>query len=91
MRDIKVKWNLWNRRQEMHPIDREDPSIGQALRDCIEKLKTEQRDCIELFYYKKMCYREISDSLGMAEKKVKSFLQNGKRNLKICLEGKNVR
>ena len=77
--------------QEMHPIDRGDLSIEQALKECIDKLKAEQKQCIELFYYKKMCYREISDSLGMAEKKVKSFLQNGKRNMKICLESKNVR
>ncbi len=77
--------------QGVHPLDREDQSIEQALRECIDKLKADQKLCIELFYYKKMCYREISDSLGMAEKKVKSFLQNGKRNLKICLESKNVR
>lgn len=76
---------------EMHPIDREDQSIEQALRECIDKLKAEQKECIELFYYRKMCYREISDFLSMEEKKVKSFLQNGKRNLKICLESKNVR
>jgi RNA polymerase sigma-70 factor (ECF subfamily) len=76
---------------EMHPIDREDQSIDEALRECIDKLKAEQKECIEMFYYKKKCYREISDSLGMAEKKVKSFLQNGKRNLKLCLESKNVR
>ena len=77
--------------QEMHPIDRGDLSIEQALKECIDKLKAEQKQCIELFYYKKMCYREISDSLGMAEKKIKSLLQNGKRNMKICLESKNVR
>jgi RNA polymerase sigma-70 factor, ECF subfamily len=77
--------------QALHPLDREEQSIEQALTECIEKLKAEQKQCIELFYYRKMCYREISDSLGMAEKKVKSLLQNGKRNLKICLENKNVR
>ncbi|MCP4310459.1 MAG: sigma-70 family RNA polymerase sigma factor [Bacteroidetes bacterium] len=77
--------------QEMHPLDREDQSIEQALKECIDKLKAEQKQCIELFYNKKMCYSEISGSLGMTEKKVKSFLQNGKRNLKICLESKNVR
>jgi len=76
---------------EMHPIDREDQSIEEALRECIDKLKAEQKECIELFYYRKMCYREISDFLSMEEKKVKSFLQNGKRNLKTCLESKNVR
>ena len=55
------------------------------------KLKSEQKQCIELFYYQKLCYQEIAEQLKMEENKVKSFLQNGKRNLKICLEDKNVR
>jgi RNA polymerase sigma-70 factor (ECF subfamily) len=87
----KTELEFMESEQDLHPIDREDKSIEQALAECIVKLKAEQKQCIELFYYKKMCYREISDSLGMAEKKVKSLLQNGKRNLKICLERKNVR
>ena len=88
---LKIEVEFMESEAEMHPIDREDQSIEQTLRECIDKLKAEQKECIELFYYRKMCYREISDSLGMEEKKVKSFLQNGKRNLKICLESKNVR
>jgi len=73
-----------------HPIDREDHSVEEALKDCIEQLKSEQKQCIELFYYDKLCYQEISEKLEMNEKKVKSYLQNGKRNLKICLERKDV-
>ncbi len=88
---LKNEVDFMESEQEMHPIDRDDQSIEKALRECIEKLKAEQKQCIELFYYNKMCYREISDSLVLTEKKVKSLLQNGKRNLKICLENKNVR
>jgi len=76
---------------EMHPMDRGDQSMEEALKACIEQLKDEQRACIELFYYEKHCYQEIAGKLGMEEKKVKSHLQNGKRNLKICLESKHVR
>ncbi len=90
MEELKIEQEFMESGMEMHPIDREDRSIEEALKDCIEKLKSEQKTCIELFYYEKKCYREISDQLSMDEKKVKSFLQNGKRNLKICLEGKNV-
>lgn len=75
---------------ELHPMDREDPSAEADLQRCMEKLKKEQKQCIELFYYQNRCYQEIAEQLGIDEKKVKSFLQNGKRNLKICLEGKNV-
>ncbi len=75
---------------EMHPIDEENSEMNNALKECIDKLKREQRQCIELFYYQDKSYQEISDILKMEEKKVKSYLQNGKRNLKICLEGKDV-
>jgi RNA polymerase sigma-70 factor (ECF subfamily) len=80
----------------MHPvindegIDSEDLS-GEGnmrrLEECIERLKEEQRSCIRLFFYDGYSYREISDRMGIEENKVKSYIQNGKRNLKICIEG----
>ena len=65
--------------------------IDRALEDCIERLKEEQKKCIRQFYYENKCYNEISENMDLDEKKVKSHLQNGKRNLKLCLEEKNVR
>ncbi|MCK4750254.1 MAG: sigma-70 family RNA polymerase sigma factor [Bacteroidales bacterium] len=88
---LKAEHEFMESGDEMHPIDRDDSSIEDALKACIEKLKAEQKQCIDLFYYQKLCYQEIAEKLQMEEKKVKSYLQNGKRNLKICLEGKNVR
>lgn len=74
---------------DVHPIDEEqNAEIEKALADCIKKLKTEQKRCIRMFYYDNKCYRTISQELKLEEKKVKSFIQNGKRNLKICLERK---
>jgi len=58
----------------------------ELLRVCIEQLKTEQKECVRLFYLEEKCYQEISDELSFDLKKVKSFIQNGKRNLKICME-----
>jgi RNA polymerase sigma-70 factor, ECF subfamily len=75
--------------QELHPIDEDEPDLGNALADCIEKLKGEQKECINEFYYKNRCYNEIALKLGLDEKKVKSHLQNAKRNLKLCLEAKH--
>jgi len=70
-----------------HPIDEADEiSLEDQLKKCIEKLKDEQQQCIHLFYFEKKCYKEISANLEIEENKVKSFIQNGKRNLKICLE-----
>jgi RNA polymerase sigma-70 factor, ECF subfamily len=74
---------------EMHPIDN-DTVLNDALLDCIKKLREQQKQCIELFYFKKKCYREIAEKLDVDENNVKSHIQNGKRNLKICLEGKHV-
>jgi RNA polymerase sigma-70 factor (ECF subfamily) len=75
----------------MHPIDTQEPDMEKKLADCIETLKDDQKECIRQFYYENKCYNEISINLGIDEKKVKSHLQNGKRNLKLCIEEKNER
>jgi RNA polymerase sigma-70 factor, ECF subfamily len=74
----------------MHPIDEEGTDMEADLADCIKRLKVEQGECIRLFYYENQCYNEIAVSLKIDEKKVKSHLQNAKRNLKLCLEEKNA-
>lgn len=53
---------------------------------CLEKLPMEQKQCVELFYLEQKCYKEVSDLTGFDANKVKSYIQNGKRNLKICME-----
>jgi RNA polymerase sigma factor (sigma-70 family) len=58
----------------------------QALGNCLEVLDREQKTVIELFYLQGKCYNEISALTGMEWKKVRSSIQNGKRNLKICME-----
>ena len=79
----------------MHPMgdddggDQDDPGGEDGvkrLEECIERLREEQRNCIRLFFYEGCSYRQISDRLGVDEMKVKSYIQNGKRNLKICME-----
>lgn len=56
------------------------------LENCIDKLKQEQRLCIEKFYLNNKSYKEIVEETDFEMSKVKSHIQNGKRNLKICLE-----
>ena len=55
------------------------------LEEAIKKLKDEQQQCIDLFYLKEKTYDEIAGLTGYERKKVKSYIQNGKRNLKIIL------
>ncbi len=76
---------------ELHPIDNDGTDLEKSLQDCIEKLKDVQKECIKQFYYNNRCYNEIAANLNLDEKKVKSHLQNGKRNLKLCIEEKNGR
>jgi RNA polymerase sigma-70 factor (ECF subfamily) len=55
---------------------------------CLEQLADQQREVINLFYYKNKCYQEIIEITGLDNNKVRSFIQNGRRNLKICMENK---
>lgn len=72
---------------EMHPIDKEGhDGKEKALAKCLKGLKYLQKDCVELFYLKQKSYLEISKELKVTLNAVKSHIQNGKRNLKICLE-----
>ncbi|MFP4555714.1 MAG: RNA polymerase sigma factor [Bacteroidales bacterium] len=53
----------------------------------ISNLSDEQRICIELFYLKNKSYNEVACESGFTVKQVKSYIQNGKRNLKNSLSG----
>ena len=56
------------------------------MEKCIEELKPEQQLAVRLFYLEEKCYQDIADSTGFGLKKVKSYIQNGCRNSKICME-----
>jgi RNA polymerase sigma-70 factor, ECF subfamily len=73
----------------LHPLDEDGPDIDKILEECIENLKMEQKECVRHFYYENLCYKEIAALMVLDENKVKSHLQNAKRNLKICVEEKN--
>lgn len=73
---------------EVHPIDEQREKRASALEACIKQLKDLQHKCIVQFYLKQKSYMEISDSLSINLMSVKSHIQNGKRNLKICIDNK---
>jgi RNA polymerase sigma factor (sigma-70 family) len=76
----------------LHPVDvLEDEPQQIALKNCIEKLPEQQRHCVEQFYYEDKSYKEIADMNGEALGLVRSNIQNGRRNLRICLEKSGVR
>jgi RNA polymerase sigma-70 factor (ECF subfamily) len=63
-----------------------EPSLEATMEKAIERLGDDQRTCIRLFFFNDKSYKEIADQTGYTEKQVKSYLQNGKRNLRILLE-----
>jgi RNA polymerase sigma factor (sigma-70 family) len=60
------------------------------LENCMQQLGLEQKRCVQLFYLEQKCYREITETTGYDLNKVKSYIQNGKRNLKICMEKNGI-
>ncbi|WP_354300783.1 sigma-70 family RNA polymerase sigma factor [Pedobacter sp. UYP1] len=57
-----------------------------VMEKCMETLTEEQRKSVDLFYLQEKCYKEVAEITGYEMVKVKSYIQNGKRNLKICIE-----
>lgn len=60
----------------------------QQLEAALEELSEEQKTCVTLFYLQKKSYQEIVSITGYSLSQVKSYIQNGKRNLKILVEKK---
>lgn len=84
-REIIFAENMESDFTEHHTIDSESEDSLRKLEDCINSLVKEQKKCIELFYKQEKCYKEIANLTGYELKKVKSYLQNGKRNLTNCM------
>jgi RNA polymerase sigma-70 factor (ECF subfamily) len=73
----------------MYLLEEDKPDRIQSLEDCLEKLPEEQRLSIQYFFKSGLSYAEIANKTGYTLKHVKSYIQNGKRNLKICIEKTN--
>ena len=56
------------------------------LEACIDKLIAEQKQVVQLFYLQEKCYNDITTLTGLPWNTVRSHIQNGRRNLKICME-----
>jgi RNA polymerase sigma factor (sigma-70 family) len=66
---------------ELHLILNNEEQLN-VLEESLGELNSEQRKCIELFYLKEKTYKEICELTGFTLLNVKSYIQNGKRNLK---------
>jgi RNA polymerase sigma-70 factor (ECF subfamily) len=75
--------------EEQEGFYRESEQMIRLMESCLEELTAEQKLCVTLFYFKKNSYQEIAAQTGYSMMQVKSYIQNGKRNLKILLD-KNI-
>ncbi len=84
---IKENTLFMENQSEEHPINEQKAENElKNLKLALNQLKSEQKECIELFYLQEKSYKEIIEITGFSDKKVKSYIQNGKRNLKTILQ-----
>ena len=96
LRDKKgrIPQELTDNLQAFNPAEGEQESAIQdrvtpeTLSEALNELSNEQRLCVNLFYLEKMSYAEVSERTGFSLMRVKSYIQNGKRNLKQIIEKK---
>ncbi len=66
----------------------EKDKLLTVMESSLDELKEDQKTCVTLFYLQKKSYNEISAATGFSVLQVKSYIQNGKRNLKLMVEKK---
>lgn len=74
--------NFWSEMNHIHEAETEMKKLHAAM----EQLDPGQRTCLELIYFHDKSYRQIQEITGFDANQVKSYIQNGKRNLKNILE-----
>ena len=77
--------------QFLHPVDTSVPdenNLDQDLNQCLDQLKEKQKACVEAFYLQELSYKEIAESRNESLGQVRSYIQNGRRNLRLCMEEK---
>ena len=84
---VSLDQGLMQNEPFLHPFeeDTKEQEFTQ-LEQCLEQLTGLQKDCVELFYYQNKSYKDIAVLKSLPLGKIRSSIQNGRRNLKICME-----
>lgn len=87
LKTVEFKTELVQNEESVHlnGILEKEESFKQ-LEFCLGTLTDDQRKAIQLFYLQGKCYNEIAEITGQEWNQVRSFIQNGRRNLKLCME-----
>ncbi len=84
--DLKYSQQMDVENEEDLHLHEEKETMLHLLDKALTNLNEEQRWCVTLFYKENKSYVEIQEITGYSANEVKSFLQNGKRNLKLKME-----
>lgn len=87
MKTVEFKMEIVQSEEEVHlngVLEKEENF--KKLENCLGTLSDEQRDTVKLFYLEGKCYNEIVELTGLEWNQVRSLIQNGRRNLKNCME-----
>ena len=71
----------------LHQVYIEDQWLD-IMEEELENLSEEQQICLRMMYLEGHSYKEIAAIRGYELKKVKSYIQNGKRNLALRVEAR---
>lgn len=72
---------------DLHQEEQENKEGSlRVMERCLETLPDRQKESISLFFLNEKCYKEIVELTGYSLNEVKSYIQNGKRNLKNCID-----
>ena len=89
LKTVEIHPDLMQSQENVHlngVLEREENL--NKLEFCIGTLSGEQQQMIKLFYLQGKCYQEIVDETGTEWNQVRSYIQNGRRNLKKCMESR---
>jgi len=88
----KEKWEIFEKKSEIFMENEDVWSLNSRTLDqtrvlnALKQLKEPQIQCIRLFYIEGKSYKEIEEQTDFDLNQIKSFLQNGKRKLKLLFE-----
>jgi RNA polymerase sigma-70 factor (ECF subfamily) len=86
--ELKEQTLAWEEDPGSHQLHTDKDRMLDLMSTALEELSKEQKLCVTLFYLDKKSYQEITDRTGYSMGQVKSYIQNGKRNLKLLMERK---
>lgn len=92
LKTVEFKTDLMQNEKNVHLngiLEKEENF--KKLEHCIGTLTSDQQVAIRLFYLEEKCYNEIVEITGQEWNQVRSFIQNGRRNLKLCMEKDEIR